>query len=74
MDKRQKSFKSVFLFQDAAGVIYRLDCNDCDAVYVGETGRQVKDRMREHQSDILKSKPVSKVYRHVNASGHSFDF
>ena len=62
------------LTQDAAGVIYRLDCNDCDAVYVGETGRQVKDRMREHQSDILKAKPVSKVYSHVNASGHSFDF
>ena len=30
--------------------------------------------MREHQSDILKVKPVSKAYSHVNAFGYSFDF
>ena len=57
-----------------AGVVYKLDCNECDAVYVGETGRQVKDRMREHQNDIVKAKQVSKVYNHVNETGHSFNF
>ena len=57
-----------------AGLVYKLDCNECDAVYVGETGRQVKDRMREHQNDIVKGKQVSKVYNHVNETGHSFNF
>ena len=62
------------LAQNKAGVVYKLDCNECNAVYVGETGRQVKDRMREHQNDIAKSKPLSKVYNHVNDLGHSFNF
>ena len=57
-----------------AGVAYKLNCNECDAIYVGETGRQVKDRMREHQNDIVQGKQVSKVYNHVNETGHSFNF
>ena len=60
--------------ENKAGVVYKLGCNDCDAVYVGETGRQVKDRMREHQNDIVKAKSVSKVFNHVDQTGHSFDF
>ena len=59
---------------DRAGVVYGLDCCDCDGVYVGETGRQVKDRMREHQRDIVSQKCISKVYNHVNETGHTFDF
>ena len=59
---------------ERAGVVYKVDCSDCDAVYVGETGRQVKDRMREHQRDIVTQKRVSKVYNHVSDTGHDFDF
>ena len=33
---------------EKAGVVYKLDCKNCDATYVGETGRQVQDRMAEH--------------------------
>ena len=55
-------------------MVYGLDCNDCSAIYVGETGRQVKDRMKEHQADIIKKKPVSKVYMHTANAGHGFDF
>ena len=48
--------------QNEAGVVYGLPCGDCSAMYVGETGRQVKDRMREHQNDVTKGKAVSKVF------------
>jgi len=57
-------------------VVYGLDCNDCSAIYVGETGRQVKDRMKEHQANIVKKKPVTvrKLYMHTANTGHGFDF
>ena len=60
--------------QEKAGVVYKIDCADCDAKYVGETGRQVRDRMTEHKRDISNKKNASKVYEHVNRTGHSFKF
>ena len=59
---------------EKAGVVYRIDCGSCDAKYVGETGRQVKERMLEHQRDIRTKKPASKVYEHVRDTGHDFKF
>ena len=59
---------------EKAGVVYRIDCGNCDAKYVGETGRQVKERMLEHQRDIRTKKPASKVYEHVRDTGHDFKF
>ena len=60
--------------QEKAGVVYKIDCGNCDAKYVGETGRQVKERMLEHQRDIQTKKPASKVYEHVRDTGHDFKF
>ena len=41
-----------------AGVIYKIGCNNCDAVYIGETGRLLKDRRDEHRKDVVKSKVI----------------
>ena len=60
--------------QEKSGVIYKLCCNNCDAVYVGETGRQVQDRMQEHMKDVENKKINSNVSMHVQTTGHSFDF
>ena len=57
-----------------AGVVYKLKCQNCPKIYIGETGRQVRDRMYEHEADIRKKKPLSKVYAHTAATGHSFSF
>lgn len=59
---------------EKAGVVYKIECGDCNAKYVGETGRQVKDRMAEHQRDIRNKKAASKVYEHVKETGYSFKF
>ena len=49
-------------------------CNNCDNVYIGETGRLLKDRTEEHRKDVVKSKVTSNVYLHVLSTGHSFNF
>ena len=33
------------------GVVYRIPC-ECGEVYIGETGRPMQDRMKEHERDI----------------------
>ena len=32
-----------------AGVVYKMSCNDCNALYIGETDRLLKERTEEHR-------------------------
>ena len=34
------------------GVVYRIDCINCSAVYIGQTSRALKMRKREHSRAI----------------------
>ena len=57
----------------SANVIYCLACTFCIRFYIGETGRRLDDRFREHLRDVEKddknaSKPVA---RHFNLPNHS---
>ena len=57
----------------SANVIYCITCDLCKKLYIGETGRPLGDRFREHLRDLEKddknaSKPVA---RHFNLPNHS---
>ena len=57
----------------SANVIYCITCTLCNKLYIGETGRQLGDRFREHLRDVEKNdKDASKpVARHFNLPNHS---
>ena len=45
---------------EESGFAYEIPCRDCDAIYIGETGRSLKTRKREHfnavkRMDVKKS-------------------
>ena len=57
----------------SAKVIYCLTCTFCKKSYIGETGRRLGDRFREHLRDVEKddkdaSKPIA---RHLNLPNHT---
>ena len=54
-------------------VIYCIRCTACNQLYIGEKGRRLGDRFREHLLDVKNnSQDVSKpVARHFNQPGHS---
>ena len=37
------------------GIVYKINCKDCDCVYVGQTSRSLKTRMKEHAKAIATS-------------------
>ena len=56
----------------SANIIYCTTCTLCKKLYIGETGRRLGDRFREHLRDVRKNgKDASKpVARHFNLPNH----
>ena len=53
------------------GVVYRIPC-ECGKVYIGETGRSMQDRIKEHKRYIrLARTQTSAVSEHANDTGHN---
>ena len=73
----QKKISSLFSFKDqysihyANNVVYRINCPDCNSVYVGETSRRLTDRFKEH---LMKSFGGQKgvIYQHCSENNHNF--
>ena len=54
--------------------VYKIDCRECNKIYIGESGRSFHIRMKEHKHDIVINKPMSAVSSHVHETGHGFNF
>ena len=53
------------------GQVYVLNCSCCSHVYVGQTGRPIEERMREHF--LGNQKVLGAVKRHNSLPGHHMD-
>ena len=62
-------------FEKKSGLVYQISCRNCDAVYIGETGRSIKTRKREHFKAVkaLDTKK-SALCQHVVEFDHSIDW
>jgi len=58
---------------DAPGV-YVIPCADCPEIYVGQTGRPLATRLKEHKSYIRSAKLGSAVFNHVSSLDHNIDW
>jgi GIY-YIG catalytic domain len=62
---------------DRSGVVYKIDCLECDASYIGETSKKLKKRIQQHKNDVVnKDKPGNKtaLVNHILEKKHKFDF
>ncbi|EYC11702.1 hypothetical protein Y032_0050g2055 [Ancylostoma ceylanicum] len=57
------------------GVIYQLECLDCNALYIGETGRALNVRIKEHLASKRRGSLTTPLGRHrINAHcGNDFN-
>ncbi|XP_022900904.2 uncharacterized protein [Onthophagus taurus] len=54
--------------------VYRLSCS-CGKYYVGQTGRNIECRIKEHERDVrLRKIQQSAVAEHCHKGGHSIEF
>ena len=60
---------------DKAGVVYRINCKDCEASYVGQTGRHLKERIKEHKKLVETGNTAhSGVAEHAFEAHHEINF
>ena len=72
------------------GVIYRVNCLSCQQIYLGETGRKLETRIKEHEDETTQvtSKPKTRstsvsedttkfksaIPEHIRSQNHLMDF
>ena len=52
--------------------VYKLKCNTCNKVYVGQSGRAITKRYREHIRYIRSNNPISAYATHILQNIHEF--
>ncbi|RLU21148.1 hypothetical protein DMN91_005521 [Ooceraea biroi] len=61
--------------EDKTGVIYKINCANCDACYFGQTKRHLDTRVKEHILDVKKREGNwSVVSKHRVNGGHEFEW
>ena len=55
-------------------VVYKIPCADCPWNYIGETGRCLQTRKKEHIRNTKTYKKGSNIATHAWLNGHSIDF
>lgn len=51
--------------------VYQIQCDDCDAIYIGQTGRNFNTRLKEHKTSILKNQNKTGIADHCITNNHS---
>ena len=60
---------------DKSNVVYKINCRDCDASYVGETKRALKTRVSEHRRAVEKMDFLgSALAQHAWEHDHHIDW
>ena len=50
---------------DDNSVIYKIPCNGCEKVYIGETSRGIEKRLYEHKADVRKHNTANSLVLHI---------
>ena len=49
--------------ENVVGPVYKINCGECEATYVGETERSLKSRFNEHRTP---SSTTSEIAKHIH--------
>ena len=71
-----KLFMNKFKGRDSMemGVVYKLSCNNCEQIYIGQTKVNVKERMKQHKEGLRKPESSRAADHMLNNHQHVVDF
>lgn len=57
-----------------SNIVYSIKCNDCNQIYIGQTGQMLKQRISIHKSDCRLRPDRCALANHANSNKHNMDF
>ena len=60
--------------EDKTNCVYQISCGECPAQYIGQTSRELKTRVKEHQRAVATFDPNSLIYQHLQETDHFFNW
>ena len=61
--------------ENKAGVVYQIPCSDCPQTYIGQTGRTLLQRIKEHKMAVKDRNVItSALAEHTCQTGHTIDW
>ena len=56
-------------------MVYKIECKDCNYLYIGQTKRKLKTRLKEHINDVKKPiNSLSIIFNHRIDTDHMMDW
>ena len=59
--------------EDRPGAVYKIHCSDCQATYIGETGRNLTTRLTERKRATKTDDLNNNIAEHHLKTNHAFD-
>ncbi|CAH3040060.1 unnamed protein product, partial [Pocillopora meandrina] len=56
------------------GAVYKINCSDCHAFYIGETSRNLTTRLTEHKRATRKGDVNNHITEHHRLTNHAIDW
>lgn len=56
------------------GCIYKISCNECNKYYIGQTGKQLSKRIKQHQYSIRSGQESNALFCHIRDYDHLINF
>ena len=60
--------------RNGQGALYKINCSDCHASYIGETGRNLTTRLTEHKRATRKGDVNNHIAEHHRLTNHTIDW
>lgn len=60
--------------QEKSSVVYKIECKDCDKVYIGQTKQKMRSRNYGHKSKVREQQGNGGLASHALEHNHVFDF
>ena len=60
--------------EERPGAVYKIHCSDCQATYIGETGRNLTTRLTEHKRATKKGDLNNNIAEHHLKTNHAIDW